>query len=178
MQLLRCTAKLLKEAGVKSNDLQMKEPPFSFLGSWHANLVFIDGRKSVLFVNDRTLFNWILPDVSRAQIRQLPELFLTGLSCVISDEDLPDAIKRRILDEYEAVALAKSSNRSVLGSANDLAYHYKQNILDAGGVHSWRIPDIIRQLNRMPFQALDFAFPIDELRNLYGVAPDKSSRLP
>lgn len=177
MQLLRCTAKLLKEAGVKPVDLQTKEPPFSFLGSWHANLVFIDGRKSVLFVNDRTLFNFILPDVNRARIRQLPELFLAALSCVISDEDLPDAVKRKILDEYETVALAKSSNRSVLGSSNDLAYRYKQNILDAGSVHSWRIPDIIRQLNRMPFQALDFAFPIDELRNLYGVAPDKSSRL-
>ena len=170
MQLIRCTAKLLKEVGLKPTELQHDEPQFSFLGPWHANLVYIDRRKSVLFVNDRTLFNFMLPDVNRAQIRGLPDLFLSGLSCVISAEDFPEEVKRKILKEYEQIALAKSSNRSVLGSANDLAYHYKFSILDAGGVHSWRVPEIIRQLNRMPMQAIKSKFPIEEIRTLYGIA--------
>ena len=170
MQLLRCTAKLLKEVGLKPADLCLDEPDFSFLGQWHANLIYIDRRKSVLFVNDRTLFNFILPDVSRAQIRALPELFRSGLSCVISAEEFPEDVRRRIFEEYEEVALAKSSDRSVLGSSNDLAYHYKLHILNAGGVHSWRVPEIIRQLNRMPMQAIKFKFPIDEIRALYGIA--------
>ena len=125
MQLIRCTAKLLKEVGLKPNELQHDEPRFSFLGPWHANLIYIDRRKSVLFVNDRTLFNLILPDVSRAQIRALPNLFLSGLSCVISAEEFPEDVKMKILGEYEEIVLSKSSDRSVLGSANDLAFHYR-----------------------------------------------------
>ena len=170
MQLIRCTAKLLKEVGLKPAQLWHDEPKFSFLGQWHANLIFIDRRKSVLFVNDRTLFNFILPDVNRAQIRALPDLFLSGLSCVISAEEFPQEVKRRILAEYDQIALAKSSDRSVLGSANDLAYHYRLNILDAGGIHSWRVPEIIHQLNRMPMQAIKSKFPIEEIRTLYGIA--------
>ena len=170
MQLLRCTAKLIKEVGLKPSDLWLDEPNFSFLGQWHANLIYIDRRKSVLFVNDRTLFNFILPDVNRAQIRVLPELFLSGLSGVISAEEFPEDVKRRIFEEYDEIALAKSSDRSVLGSANDLAYHYKLHIMNSGGTHSWRVPEIIRQLNRMPLQAIKFKFPIDEIRALYGIA--------
>lgn len=170
MQLIRCTAKLLKEAGLKPAELQYEEPQFSFLGPWHANLIYIDRRKSVLFVNDRTLFNFVLPDVNRDQIRGLPDLFLSGLSCVISAEEFPEDVKKRIINEYEQVALAKSSNRSVLGSANDLAYHYRFGIMDAGGVHSWRVPEIIREMNRMPMQAIKTKFPIQEMRDLYGIA--------
>ena len=170
MQLIRCTAKLLKEAGLKPAESQQEDPPFSFLGQWHANLIYIDGRKSVLFVNDRTLFNFILPDVTRAQFRDLPECFLSGLSCVISAEQFPEDVKKRIMEEYEHLALAKSSNRSVLGSVNDLAFHYKHSILEAGGVHSWQVPEIIQRLNRMPIKAIKYLFPIEMIRNLYGIA--------
>ena len=58
MQLIRCTKKLQKEMGLKSSDLCTEEPRFSYLGSWHANLIHIDRRKCVLFVNDKTLFNF------------------------------------------------------------------------------------------------------------------------
>ena len=55
MQLIRCTKKLQKEIGLKQSDLCTEEPRFSYLGSWHANLIHIDRRKCLLFANDRTL---------------------------------------------------------------------------------------------------------------------------
>ena len=42
MQLIRCTGKLQKEMGLKKSDLCEAIPKFSYLGSWHANLIFID----------------------------------------------------------------------------------------------------------------------------------------
>lgn len=170
MQFIRCTAKLLKEAGFKPNEFPRDEPKFAFLGQWHANLIYIDGRKSVLFVNDRTLFNFIAPDINRAQIRELSKVFRSFLSGVISAEAFPENVKSRIMGEYEDLELAKSSSRSVLGSLNDLAFHYKYSILDAGGVHSWKIPDIIHQMNRIPMQALKSNYPIEEIGALYGIS--------
>jgi hypothetical protein len=124
----------------------------------------------VLFVNDRTLFNFIAPDVNRAQIRELAELFLSNFSCVITAEAFPNDVRSKMMSEYQDIGIAKSSNRSVLGSANDIAYHYKYAILDAGGVSSWKVPEIIHRNNRMPLSAIKFAFPIEEIRNLYGIA--------
>ena len=136
----------------------------------HANLIYIDRRKCLLFVNDRTLFNFIVPDVTRPHLRDIPNLFLVWFSCVISAEGFPDEVNKKILSEYEDLRVAQSSSRRVLGSANDLAFHYKYNILEAGVVHSWRIPDIISQMNRMPMSCLRFNYPIEELRRLYGLA--------
>ena len=50
---------------------------------------------------------------------------------------------------------------------NDLAFHYKYSILEAGGVHSYAVPEIIRRLNRMPMGSLKYMFPIEALRGLY-----------
>jgi len=66
--------------------------------------------------------------------------------------------------------LGWSANKSVLGSMNDLAFHYKYSIMEAGGVHSPAVPEIIRRLNRMPMGALKYVFPIEALRALYQTA--------
>jgi hypothetical protein len=165
MPLIRCTAKLLVETGLKPSP-SIDAPDDTLLGQWHANLLHIDRRKSLLFVNDKTLFNFVVPDVSRSQVRDLPALFLFHLSCVVSDEGITGAAKARLLSDYADVGIGKSSDRSVLGSANELAFHYKYSILQSGGVHSPLIPSLIRQMNRMPLQRIGFAYPVDHLKRL------------
>lgn len=167
MQLIRCTAKLQKEMGLKKADLMQDTPNFSYLGPWHANLIYIDRRKCVLFVNDKTLFNFIAPDVSKAVIRKLDDLFRNYLQCILADEGFPESVRDKILSEYADVAYAKTNSKRVLGSMNDLAYHYKHSILDAGGVHSYAVPGIIRRLNRMPMSAIEYVYPIAALLALY-----------
>ncbi|MFQ5644026.1 MAG: hypothetical protein ACE5FQ_10055 [Thiogranum sp.] len=167
MQLIRCTKRLQKEMGLKQSDLCDEEPCFSYLGPWHANLVHIDRRKCVLFVNDKTLFNFIAPDVSRETIRDLDRLFISYLSCILADEGIAEADRARILSEYEEIGFANTNSKSVLGSMNELAFHYQYHILEAGGVHSPAVPGIIRQLNRMPMSAIKEVFPIKALTAMY-----------
>jgi hypothetical protein len=170
MQLIRCTKKLQKEMGLKPSDLCAEEPRFSYLGPWHANLIHIDRRKCLLFANDRTLLNFIVTDVSRASIRELDKLFTSYLSCILADEGLGEADRARILAEYDEIGFANTSSKSVLGSMNDLAFHYKHSIQEAGGVHSPAVPEIIRRLNRMPMGALKYVFPIEALRAMFQTA--------
>jgi len=164
MQLIRCTKKLQKEIGLKQSDLCTEEPSFSYLGPWHANLLHIDRRKCVLFVNDKTLFNFIVPDVSRAAIRELDKLFTSYLSCILADEGFAEPDRARMLSEYDEIAFANTNSKSVLGSMNDLAFHYKYSILESGGVHSPAVPEIIRRLNRIPMSAIKEVFPIEALK--------------
>ena len=167
MQLIRCTKKLQKEIGLKKSDLQTSPPSFSFLGQWHANLIYINRRKCVLFANDKTLFNFIAPDVSRAQIRELDSLFRSWLIPVLKHDGLGASIINRIVTEYETLSYASSDNRSVLGSLNDLAFHYEHAIMHGGGLHSASLPDIIYELNRTPMSPLKLVFPDKEIRALY-----------
>ena len=170
MQLIRCTKKLQKEMGLKASELADTKPDFSYLGQWHANLIYIDGKKCVLFANDRTLMNFITPDVSRAQIQELGDLFRSWLSPVLHHERLDKPIIERILAEYSEIRVAKTESKSVLGSLNDLAYHYDFLIRESGGIHSPEVPDIIYELNRMPMSPLKLVFPDKELRSLYDIS--------
>jgi len=156
--------------GLKQPGLCADEPRFSYLGPWHANLIHIDRRKCVLFANDKTLFNFIAPDVSRQAIRGLDKLFMSYLGCVLADEGFIEADRARILSEYEEIGFASTSSKSVLGSMNELAFHYKYNILEAGGVHSPAVHGIIRQLNHMPMHAIQEVFPIKALKSVYQTA--------
>jgi hypothetical protein len=167
MQLIRCTKKLQKEMGLKKPDLLDEEPRFSYLGSWHANLIHIDRRKCILFVNDKTLFNFIVPDVSRVKIKELSVLFKDCLRCVLAEEGISEPVKEKILLEYAEMGYANTNSKRVLGSMNDLAFHYKYHILDEGGVHSCAVPSIISRLNRMPMGALGYEYSIEALRAMY-----------
>ena len=171
MSLIRCTKKLQKEMGLKKIDISENEPGESYLGSWHVNIIYIDGKKCLLFVNDKTLFNFIVPDITRTQIRELSEIFKSTLACVLSTEGVPEGAKAKIMSEYASIKYANTNSKSVLGSMNDLAFHYKHHIQSEGGVHSYAVPSIITKLNRMPMGALKYVFPIEALKAVYESLP-------
>ncbi len=164
MQLIRCTQKLLKEIGLKKTDLCTSEPNYSYLGSWHANLLHIDSKKCVLFVNDKTLFNFIAPNVKRNDIRNLSALFNQHLIYALSTEDLTNEFKEKIINEYKEINYSTTNSKKILGSMNDLAFHYKHRILSDGGIFNALIPDIINKLNHMPMGSIGYKFASDELK--------------
>jgi len=86
--------------------------------------------------------------------------FKATLECVLSDEGIPEMAITKIMSEYKSVQYANTNNKSVMGSMNDLAFHYKYHIQSEGGVHSYAVPSIIKKLNHMPMGALDYVFPL------------------
>ena len=157
MQLIRCTAKLRKEMGLSKKDLFEGASPEGRFGQWHANLIYIFGRKCVVFINDRTLLNFIQPDVRRAQIRTLDDLFRDGLRPVLEDQDLTQEQMDAIMSEYREVDYAKSNDRSVLGSLNEVAFQYEYHLKALGRVTPEDVRFRIYQTNRMPMGAQDYA---------------------
>jgi len=167
MQLIRCTQKLVKEMGLKKAELSTIEPKFSYLGSWHANLLHIDGKKCVMFVNDKTLFNFIAPNVKRKEIKNLSSMFKEHLMYALSFEGITDKTKEQIIKEYSEINYSKTNSKKVLGSMNDLAFHYKDHILCEGGMLSALVPSIINKLNHMPMGMLNYNYSSEELKSLY-----------
>jgi len=153
--------------GLKKSDLVATEPADSLLGSWHANLLHIDRKKCVLFANDKTLFNFIVPGVTRAQIRALDKLFREHLSRALASEGIADDVKERIMEEYREIGYAGTNDRKVLGSMNDLAHNYRYYIQSEGGLHDADVLDFIHRLNRVPMGAIGYQQPINALKSLY-----------
>ena len=161
MQILQCTGKLRKEMGLKKGDLTNLISEVVLLGAWHANLIYANRRKAVLFTNDKTLFNFVVINLKRAEIKNLATLFRENLAQVLSFENFSAKEIEEVLKEYETIQYAKTRDKSVLGSMNDYAYQYKYYIRNGEF-----LPDIIHKLNQMPMGALHYHEPIALLREM------------
>jgi len=167
MRIIHCTKKLLKDL-----DVPLLEPDkialyTEGLGNWYANLLRIDRRKCVIFTNERTLYTFLIPKILKANLKNIEEEFLISLSYNLQNESFGLNVINRIMQEYQEIGFAKTMNKSVLGSMNDLAYQYEAQIMGAGGIVNINILQINHIINRTPMSALKYKYPIEALRKAF-----------
>ena len=163
MAIIRCTKKLLNELKIKpTDDIGRSEN----ISNWHANLLWIDRRKCVLFTNDSTLFSFLVTGMKKPQFENFYEIFRLNLFKNLVNENLPKKQIEHAFNEHRELRIAKINNRSVLGSMNDLAYQLKCRIYDDGGLAAASMTAINHELNRIPMGAIDYKYSIDELHKL------------
>lgn len=165
MALIQCTKKLLDELEV---DPKTEVNTSQLLGNWHANLIKIERRKCVLFTNDATLFSFLAPKLVKADFKNLASIFIDHLVINLIYEGL-DSYKDVILKEYQDnLSFSKTSNRSVLGSMNDIAYSIKWRFHLDGGLEAVNYLELNKGLNRIPLKANKYNDAIECLQRQLG----------
>lgn len=161
MGIIRCTAKLLNALGTKPA-IAPTQPPS--LSDWHANLLWVDRKKCVLFTNDQTLYSFLIHLMKKPRSEDFGKLFRLGLLKSLISEGLDDTLVGHMLGRQGTVMIAKTSNRSILGSMNELAFQIKSMIHSMGGLANADLSEISRDLNRIPMSAIKYNFAIEELK--------------
>jgi hypothetical protein len=88
---IRCTQKLLKDLGIKNIQLaDLEQQSTILLGNWYANLFMMDRRKTLLFMNERTLLSFIIYGIRKNDIENFPVVSLNGIERVLALEGFPD----------------------------------------------------------------------------------------
>jgi hypothetical protein len=163
MAILRCTKKLLTELKTKPSEGVTSSDE---MGCWHANLLRIDRRKCILFTHDVTLYSFLIPGFKKPQFENFREVFGQHLFKNLLWENFPQNQIEIVLDEHREVIIAKTNNRSVLGSMNDLAFQLKYRIAAMGGLVNVDITKLNHELNRIPMSTIKEIYSINELRKL------------
>jgi len=163
MAIIRCTKKLLTELKTKLSEGAISS---SEVGSWHANLLRIDRRRCILFTNDATLYSFLIPGLKKPQFENFREVFGQNLFKNLLWENFPQNQIEIVLDEHREVIIAKTNNRSVLGSMNDLAFQLKYQIAAMGGLDNVDLAELNHGLNRIPMSAIKEVYSIYELTKL------------
>ncbi len=163
MAILRCTKKLLTELKTKPSEGMISS---DVIGSWHANLLRVDRRKCILFTHDATLYSFLVPGLKKPQFENVLEVFGQNLFKNLRWGNFPQNQIEIVLDEHREIIIAKTNNRSVLGSMNDLAFQLKYRIGALGGLVNVDLAELNHELNRIPMSAIKEIYSIDELRKL------------
>jgi len=160
MLTIRCTRKLLKHLDLSP----VKEPESSTgrLGDWYSNLVPTYAGELIVFASERTLLTVAIPawqagtldTLFRARVRNL--LAMLGVSREAAEKEL---------SHYHEILYAKTANRSVLGSLNDIAFNYQVIAEQSADSRTLSLSDTENRLSHMPSIARGF-FPDKEARRL------------
>jgi hypothetical protein len=158
--ILRCTVKLLHLLRVAAR--RVEEHPAS-PEDWYANLLRINARKCLLVTHAGTLFSVFVPDVLVADLRPLGPFLVPRIQAALAAEGLPPNTLGN-LDPAD-LRLAKTADRSVLGSMNDLAFLCKWIAADDGGLAHLDLADLHHRMQRNLSGARDYANAIDLARD-------------
>ena len=161
MAIIKCTTKLLNELGVKPANVPDQPPS---LCDWHANMLWLDRKKYVLFTNDQTLYSLLMPWNKSPRSTNFMERFRLGLLNSLMSEGLAEVQIEYLLSEHTQVTITKTNSRSVLGSMNDLVIQIKSMIFGSGGLTDVNLSEVNRQLNRIPMSAIKYQVSIVELK--------------
>lgn len=168
MITLRCTRKLLKLLG----GITTEEPPASTsaLGDWYANIIPTVAGELIVFANEQTLLSVALPVEMTAA---LVPAFAARVYNLLRLLDVPETIASCEQAELSPVEFAKPASRSVLGSLNEISYHYQLIAERQVGDKPLRLSEVELQLSQTLHKPLDYVYPAQVARRLlfkhYGI---------
>lgn len=88
--------------------------------SWHANLVLVNRRKHIIFVNDLSRLSLTIAGIRSTQYKNLNDIFLNELKNYLTSENLDKEIMNEYLNECEDMVITTTNNRSVISTMNDI----------------------------------------------------------
>jgi hypothetical protein len=152
--MLRCTGKVLALLHVSTSAVGEASEQ-----DWYAHLVWIDRRKCLLVTHARTLFSVFMPNVTVAELRPIGPPVVLAIETALRAEALPvDTLGE--LDAQD-VTVAKTADRRILGTMNDLAVTAEHAIATAGGLARCDIDVLNHALHRTINSTTGYVPPIE-----------------
>jgi len=161
---LRCTQKVIKQLGLSPKDLVECKTGDTPLGNWYINM--LERRKTLIFMNERTLFSFIIYGIKKSNTANFPEVFYRGLGQALSFEGFDIDTINNVFASYQEYAFTKTNSKKLLGNMNELVALYKHCIYSDGGLEHCDLTKIMMQLNRMPQKNIDWGYSIDAVKSI------------
>jgi len=112
--LIQCTKKLCDELRIKPLAASSGEPLFS----WHANLITINRRKTVVLVNDSNRYVIVLHGMKAKDFKNLNYLIIKGMRETLLAECIKPEIVEQYLNHAPEFVYAKTKDRLMVARMN------------------------------------------------------------
>lgn len=163
--ILRCTSRLLDFMGAKPS-IADREPDGD---DWNGTAFWMEGRKCVLLVQAVTLYSAIALDIRVGDLRPPGGFVFTQIVRALDRDELPRDTFGAI-DAHD-VRLARTLDRSVVGSMNDMVQVIRHITSSMGGLAHCDPAEVHVVLHGMPNGARGYATPLELVRAYAGHTP-------
>lgn len=132
---------------------------------WFSDLFYAASKKCVIWVHRSTLFTFVRPMVSAAELGQFPALFRYEVRTAIASMALPESLLERF-DIHGDERYAPTNDRSVVGSMLDYRKMFELMVEADGGFEQADIRGINALLNKSPMSVLGMESAVDVVRKV------------
>lgn len=115
--IIHCTKKLLAELKMKP-DTNVENEEWEPLFSWHANVIVINRRKTVVLVNDENRYTVVLHGLKAKDIKMLDQLIFQAIKETFQAEGIKDEIIEKYLSHSKAITFSKTKDRTLVSRMN------------------------------------------------------------
>ncbi|MEY8000500.1 plasmid pRiA4b ORF-3 family protein [Clostridium sp. Mt-5] len=131
--LIQCTQKLLKQLNIKPAEVEYGDPLFSC----HANLMMVNRRKAVVFVNDKNRYVIVLYGLKTKDFKKLDELFIKAVREVLENECIKNYFIEQFINYSPKIVYSKTRDRKSVARMNKSceAVYYYADFLTADSIY-------------------------------------------
>ncbi len=172
MILLRGTQKFLSFSAIRPQPLA-ESVDSSSVSEWFVNLFYHEHKKHLLFIHRSTLFSFLVTEVKKNDLKDLPGLFRKGLSRAMFHTHCPSEMMQKVLQSCDGIGVDKANDRSVISSMNQMVSNSRWWLSKASEKEDPAGVAAVR-LNGMPVGVRQYKCPIEMFSVFYGykVKPD------
>lgn len=164
--IVHCTKKLAAKLPNSEPSSHSETGP---LGSWHANLYTFDRRQCVLFTHDETRYSLFLTGVVKPMFENFDELFKGMFLGSLFMLGVPDNQLKRAELALGKMTFDSNTDRSVLGSMNNLKHMIHGRIVEVDNVMDLNLLELNHWLTGIPMKSParpNFGWPQKDMKAL------------
>ena len=153
--VIQCTKKMLDQLKIK--ELCAEEvKDTDELKYWHCNLLKYSRENAVLITHDKTLFSFFLIGLKSEDFKCFDEIISQFIFKTLLNLEFPQKQIELVLNDLKEVFYAKSSDKSVLASMNQMKKVIDFDILDGKDILT-----INRSINTRIYGKIDYDKPLN-----------------
>ena len=111
--LIQCTKKLLDELNIKPS-ISEEEPFFS----WHANLLTINRRKTIILMNDKNRYVIVLHGLKANDKKNIESIILKAIKEILLDNGIKSEVVDKYLEQASGIVFTKTKDRYTVAKLN------------------------------------------------------------
>jgi hypothetical protein len=162
MPLLRLTSKLLSEIGAEHvSDGPVKPSP---LGDWYGHMFMIERRKSLIFINEPTLFVCLIVGVARKDYRPIVTCFKAALAAALRIMQFSEHEVEWVMSQHDEMQIGRTNNRTTLGCLVNRVSDARSLVAAMGGLDVFDIDGVTFELNQTPMKPIGYGSGLEWMR--------------
>jgi hypothetical protein len=132
---------------LKTTTVEINLSEYSDIENYHCNVLKFGRDNCVLITNNKTLFSFFLYGIKATDFKHFEEVISESIFKILVDIGFPQYQFEKVLDSLQTIQYAKTSDKSVLSSMNDMKQHIKGCLLRGD-----TILEINQKINKIPYK--------------------------